>query len=46
MIDGEIHEALIDLADYDPGTDPALMASSTGSGRYAGSPARRRPARP
>ena len=25
MIDGEIHEALIDLADYDPGTDLALI---------------------
>ena len=25
MIDGEIHEALIDLADYDPETDPALI---------------------
>jgi hypothetical protein len=25
MIDGEIHEALIDLADYNPGTDPALI---------------------
>ena len=30
MIDGEIHEALIDLADYDPGTDPALTGAFAG----------------